>query len=40
VVIVLTEDQAQPVQESLASEIQGLNVVTGTFNLLRAATQG
>ena len=40
VVIVLTEDQAQPVQESLASEIQGLNGVTGTFNLLRAATQG
>jgi hypothetical protein len=40
VVIVLTEDQAQPVQESLAAEIQGLNVVTGAFNLLRAATKG
>ena len=40
VVIVLTEDQVQPVQESLAAEIQGLNVVTGAFNLLRAATNG
>ena len=40
VVIVLTEDQAQPVQESLAAEVQGLNVVTGAFNLLRAATKG
>ena len=40
VVIVLTEDQAQPVQESLAAEIQGLNVVIGAFNLLRAAPKG
>ena len=38
--VVLTEDQVQPVQESLAAEIQGLNVVTGAFNLLRAATNG
>jgi hypothetical protein len=40
VVIALTEDQAQPVQESLAAEIQGLNVITGAFNLLRTATHG
>ncbi len=40
VVIALTEDQAQPVQESLAAEIQDLNVITGAFNLLRAGTKG
>ncbi len=39
-VIALTEDQAQPVQESLAAEIQDLNVITGAFNLLRAGTKG
>ena len=38
VVIVLTEDTAQPVQESLATEVQELNLVNGAFGLLRAGS--
>jgi len=35
VVVVLTEDTAKPVQESLSVEIQALDVVAGAFGLLR-----
>ncbi len=35
VVVVLTEDTSKPVQESLAVEIQALDVVAGAFGLLR-----
>jgi len=35
VVVVLTEDTSKPVQESVAVEIQALDVISGAFGLLR-----
>jgi hypothetical protein len=36
VVVVLTEDTSQPVQESMAAEVQALNLVNGSFGLMGA----